>query len=654
MEIFYFHKQLRRCRRGGAAPLRAAGLDSLPGGGAEIFAPRVRKKICDDKCTADEWLDVHRTAHRMGLRSNCTMLYGTIETVEERVDHMLRLRALQDETGGFQTFIPLAFHPDNNALMKLPGPTGVDDLRTYAVARLMLDNIPHIKAYWIMLGVKTAQTALWFGADDLDGTVQEEKIYHMAGAETPQAMTPAEIVRLIREAGRTPVERDTLYNVVAEGAALALRQAVPARRAPRPGGGVVKRKLRIAAVSFLNARPITYGLERGLGIGERFDLSLRAAGPLRRRCSRAGEVDLGLMPDRQLRGHAPGELRIVPGVAIAGFGAGAHGAAGRRGALAGDARRSPSTAPRAARPCCCRCSAASAGLPPRFREVPHDEVLARGSGHDGRAGDRRRRVRGRRALPARLDLGARGATLPACRSSTRSGRAGPAPSARTTSRCCREPARRARRRAARSRAAGPRRTAAIRPSYESYLHHNIRYRAGRRGAVGRWPRSSIARRRPSLLPRSRALLRRRPRRHAVTIAKTARRCPCHAAGGRAAAVASTRCSPTPPPARACASRTPCACTHEAPTLELGAAADRPPPALHGDGVVTYIIDRNVNYTNVCVTRCKFCNFYRPPDQQDEGYMLSRDELAQKLQETVDLGGVQILLQGGLNPELPLT
>jgi aminodeoxyfutalosine synthase len=180
----------------------------------------VRRKICDDKCTADQWLDVHRTAHRMGLRSNCTMLYGTIETLEERVDHMLRLRALQDETGGFQTFIPLAFHPDNNALMKLPAPTGAEDLRTYAVSRLMLDNIPHLKAYWIMLGVKTAQTALWFGANDLDGTVQEEKIYHMAGAETPQAMTSEEIVRIIREAGREPVERDTLYNVVAEGEAL--------------------------------------------------------------------------------------------------------------------------------------------------------------------------------------------------------------------------------------------------------------------------------------------------------------------------------------------------------------------------------------------------------------------------------------------------
>jgi len=220
VEIFYYHQRYGMSVEEVLTRLRAAGLDSLPGGGAEIFAPRVRKKICDDKCTADEWLDVHRTAHRMGLRSNCTMLYGTIETVEERVDHMLRLRALQAETGGFQTFIPLAFHPDNNALMKLPAPTGAEDLRTYAVSRLMLDNIPHLKAYWIMLGVKTAQTALWFGANDLDGTVQEEKIYHMAGAETPQAMTSEEIVRIIREAGREPVERDTLYNVVAEGDAL--------------------------------------------------------------------------------------------------------------------------------------------------------------------------------------------------------------------------------------------------------------------------------------------------------------------------------------------------------------------------------------------------------------------------------------------------
>jgi aminodeoxyfutalosine synthase len=220
VEIFFFHQHFGLPIRTVLERLHAAGMDSLPGGGAEIFAPKVRKKICDDKCTADEWLEVHRVAHQLGLRSNCTMLYGHIETDEDRVDHLLRLRALQEETHGFQTFIPLAFHPDGNALMRLPGPTGVEDLRTYAVSRLVLHNIPHVKAYWVMLGVKTAQSALWFGADDLDGTVQEEKIYHMAGAETPQAMTPAEIVRLIRTAGREPVERDTLYNVVAEGEAL--------------------------------------------------------------------------------------------------------------------------------------------------------------------------------------------------------------------------------------------------------------------------------------------------------------------------------------------------------------------------------------------------------------------------------------------------
>ncbi|HJZ85526.1 MAG TPA: aminofutalosine synthase MqnE [Polyangia bacterium] len=194
--------------------LREAGLGSLPGGGAEIFAPRVRRKICADKATTEEWLDVHRVAHRMGLRSNCTMLYGHIETFEERVDHMLKLRALQDETGGFQTFIPLAFHPEGNALARLPAPLGYDDLRTYAVARLVLSNVPHLKAYWIMLGLKIAQVALWFGADDIDGTVQEEKIYHMAGAHTPEALTRAQLEAAIRAAGRVPVQRDTLYNII--------------------------------------------------------------------------------------------------------------------------------------------------------------------------------------------------------------------------------------------------------------------------------------------------------------------------------------------------------------------------------------------------------------------------------------------------------
>ena len=193
--------------------LRSAGLDSLPGGGAEIFAERVRRKICHDKCGTDRYLEIHRLAHRMGLRSNITMLYGHIETSEERIDHMLRTRALQDETGGLQAFIPLAFHPDNNQMRRLPAPSAADTLRVHAISRLMLDNIPHVKAFWIATGVEVAQMALWFGVDDLDGTVQEEKIYHMAGARTPEAMSTSAIRRLIRAAGREPIERDTLYNV---------------------------------------------------------------------------------------------------------------------------------------------------------------------------------------------------------------------------------------------------------------------------------------------------------------------------------------------------------------------------------------------------------------------------------------------------------
>jgi aminodeoxyfutalosine synthase len=191
-----------------------SGLDSLPGGGAEIFAERVRKKICHDKCGTDRYLAIHRTAHALGLRTNVTMLYGHIETMAERVDHMLRARALQDETGGFQAFIPLAFHPDNNQMRKLPAPTGTDTLRVHAVSRLMLDNIPHIKAFWIATGLELAQTALWFGVDDLDGTVQEEKIYHMAGSATPEGVTTSALSRLVRAAGRDPFERDTHYNIV--------------------------------------------------------------------------------------------------------------------------------------------------------------------------------------------------------------------------------------------------------------------------------------------------------------------------------------------------------------------------------------------------------------------------------------------------------
>ena len=194
--------------------LKAAGLDSLPGGGAEIFAARVRQKICHDKCDGPRYLAIHRIAHGLGMRTNVTMLYGHIETMEERVDHLLQTRALQDETGGLQAFIPLAFHPDNNQMRKLPPPSASETLKVHAVARLMLDNVDHIKAYWISCGVEVAQTALWFGADDLDGTVQEETIYHMAGSSTPTALSTGDIEQLIWDAGREPIERDTLYNVV--------------------------------------------------------------------------------------------------------------------------------------------------------------------------------------------------------------------------------------------------------------------------------------------------------------------------------------------------------------------------------------------------------------------------------------------------------
>jgi aminodeoxyfutalosine synthase len=194
--------------------LMSAGLDSLPGGGAEIFAERVRRKICNDKCGTERYLDIHRTAHRLGMRSNVTMLYGHIESHAERVDHMIRCRDLQEETRGFQAFIPLAFHPDNNQMRKLPAPSAADTLRTHAVARLMCDNIQHVKAFWIATGIDVAQTALWFGVDDLDGTVQEEKIYHMAGSSTPEGVTTSELTRLVRAAGREPLERDTLYNIV--------------------------------------------------------------------------------------------------------------------------------------------------------------------------------------------------------------------------------------------------------------------------------------------------------------------------------------------------------------------------------------------------------------------------------------------------------
>jgi aminodeoxyfutalosine synthase len=214
VEVEWFVKIARQPIREILARLVDAGLGSLPGGGAEIFHPEVRDQICGAKASTETWLEVHRTAHRLGLHSNATMLYGHIDKPRHRIDHLVRLRELQDETGGFQTFIPLAFHPDNSRMDDLPKPSGVMDLKTMAISRLMLDNFPHIKAYWVMLGIKTAQVALSFGADDLDGTVVHEKIYHEAGAETPQEITVAEIRRLIVEAGRVPIERDTLYHRV--------------------------------------------------------------------------------------------------------------------------------------------------------------------------------------------------------------------------------------------------------------------------------------------------------------------------------------------------------------------------------------------------------------------------------------------------------
>jgi aminodeoxyfutalosine synthase len=214
VEIGYFARIAKLSIRDTLLALQKAGVDSLPGGGAEIFHPRVRKVICDHKVSGQQWLSIARTAHQIGLRSNATMLYGHIETEEERVGHLILLRELQDETHGFVAFIPLAFHPENTALAHLPKPTAFADIKAIAVSRLLLDNFDHIKAYWIMMTPKVAQIALRFGADDLDGTVVEEKIYHDAGATTEQFTSRADLERLIREAGRTPVERDTLYRPV--------------------------------------------------------------------------------------------------------------------------------------------------------------------------------------------------------------------------------------------------------------------------------------------------------------------------------------------------------------------------------------------------------------------------------------------------------
>lgn len=214
VEIDYFAQISGRSVRKVLKEMIAAGLGSMPGGGAEIFDPEVRAKICLRKANADQWLEIHRTAHRLGLRTNATMLYGHVETSRQRIDHLVRLRELQDETGGFQVFVPLKFHPANTAMSDIRPTTAIDDLRTVAVSRLMLDNFEHIKAYWISLGVGTAQVALAYGADDLDGTVRHERIHHDAGSASPDELSVERIRQLIIEAGREPVERDSLYRRV--------------------------------------------------------------------------------------------------------------------------------------------------------------------------------------------------------------------------------------------------------------------------------------------------------------------------------------------------------------------------------------------------------------------------------------------------------
>lgn len=217
IEIYHLASIAKLSPRETLVALKEAGLDTLPGGGAEILDDTLRKKICAGKETSAEYLDLHRTAHNVGIKSNATMLYGHYENIEHRIDHLLQLRGLQDETNGFLAFIPLSYHPDNNVLKVEHGPSGLDEVRTYAVSRLMLDNFPHIKAYWIMLSIAIAQITLAYGASDFDGTVLQEKIYHMAGSQTPQALTVNDLQRLIREAGGEPFERDHLYRRVVRG-----------------------------------------------------------------------------------------------------------------------------------------------------------------------------------------------------------------------------------------------------------------------------------------------------------------------------------------------------------------------------------------------------------------------------------------------------
>ncbi|MBU3743741.1 MAG: aminofutalosine synthase MqnE [Sediminibacterium sp.] len=224
VELDYMFRKAKLTVEEGMQLAHEAGLDSLPGGGAEIFHPDIRTKICDDKVDAAGWLHIHRTAHQLGMHSNATLLYGHIESYFHRIDHMERLRQLQDETRGFNTFIPLKFRNKDNDMQDIPESTIVEDMRMYAVSRLYLDNFPHIKAYWPMLGRQQAQLTLSFGVNDIDGTIDDStKIYSMAGSEEQSpSMSTADLVQLIRAAGRTPIERGTLYNVIKDYTDVAL------------------------------------------------------------------------------------------------------------------------------------------------------------------------------------------------------------------------------------------------------------------------------------------------------------------------------------------------------------------------------------------------------------------------------------------------
>jgi aminodeoxyfutalosine synthase len=218
VELDYMCRKAKLSYADGLRVLKEHGQDSLPGGGAEIFDEAIRAEICADKCTSDQWLEMHRTAHKLGMPSNATMLYGHVENYHHRVDHMNRLRNLQDETGGFNTFIPLKFRNGDNQMSHVPEVSTIEDLRNYAVACIFMDNFAHIKAYWPMIGRNTAQLSLAFGVDDIDGTIDDStKIYSMAGSEEQNpALSTQQLVQMIKDAGRHPIERDTVYNTVTD------------------------------------------------------------------------------------------------------------------------------------------------------------------------------------------------------------------------------------------------------------------------------------------------------------------------------------------------------------------------------------------------------------------------------------------------------